>query len=270
MITATFRTDFAKQLRRPRTWVALGLVTAIPILMTIALEANPPHDRDAELFFVAARSGFYVPAAALMFMSHFLLVVVVCLFAGDAVAAEASWGNLRYLLVRPVSRARLLAGKLAVVILFLVLTTAAITVSGLVVGGLVLGFDTPSIPFFGVGYGAGELLWRLALGTAYVAWSLTGIVCFGFMLSTMVDTPTGAIFGAVGLGVVSQILDAITPLGRIRSILPTHHLEAWRHLFLPFTGSTQEMWKGVVLQVPYVVVCLAVAWWWFQRKDIVS
>jgi ABC-2 type transport system permease protein len=270
VIAATFRTDLAKQLRRPRTWVALGLMCAIPILMTIAIDANPPHDRENNLFYVAAHSGFYLPAAALMFMSHFLLLVVVCLFAGDAIAAEAGWGNLRYLLVRPVPRPRLLAGKLAVVILFVVLATAAITVTGLVVGGLVLGFDAPQLPFLGLGFTSGQLLGRLGLATVYVAWSMSGIVCFGFLLSTLVDAPTGAVFGAVGLGIVSQILDAITPLGRVRSILPTHHLEAWRHLFLPFDGSTNEMWKGVALQLPYIAVCCALAWWWFQRKDIVS
>jgi ABC-2 type transport system permease protein len=270
VITATFRTDFAKQLRRVRTWVALAIVAAIPIIMTIALDANPPEGRDEGLFFFAARSGFYVPAAALMFMSHFLLVVVVALFAGDAVASEASWGNLRYLLVRPVTRGRLLAGKFAVVVVFMVAATATITVTGLLVGGLAFGWTAPSIPFLGLDQSSGDLLWRLFAGTAYVAWSMSGIVCFGFMLSTMVDSPTGAIFGAVGLGIVSQILDAITPLGRIRSVLPTHHLEAWRHLMLPQEGSTGEIWRGLVLQAPYILVCCGVAWWWFQRKDIVS
>src|SRR3712207_8787735 len=46
------------------------------------------------------------------FMSPFFLVVVVGSFAGDAVAGEASWGTLRYLLVRPVPRGRLLRAKL--------------------------------------------------------------------------------------------------------------------------------------------------------------
>ena len=32
-----------------------------------------------------------------------LLVLVVALFGGDAIAGEASWGNLRYLLMRPIT-----------------------------------------------------------------------------------------------------------------------------------------------------------------------
>ena len=38
-------------------------------------------------------------------MSRFLLVFLVALFAGDAVASEANWGNLRAMLTRPGRRA---------------------------------------------------------------------------------------------------------------------------------------------------------------------
>ena len=39
-------------------------------------------------------------------MSNFFLVVVVAAFAGESVSGEATWGTLRYLLIRPVSRFR--------------------------------------------------------------------------------------------------------------------------------------------------------------------
>ena len=106
MIRAVVRTELAKQLRRPRTWVALGLVVAVPLIIAIALRTNPPRQPEdgRDFFFVAGHSGLFVPVAALLATSHFLLIVVVSLFAGDAIAGEAAWGNLRYLLVRPVRR----------------------------------------------------------------------------------------------------------------------------------------------------------------------
>ena len=52
-----------------------------------------------------------MPAAVLSVMSGFLLVVVAGTFAGDSVAGDAAWGNLRYLLMRPVPRGRLLVAK---------------------------------------------------------------------------------------------------------------------------------------------------------------
>ena len=47
------------------------------------------------------------------------------------------------------------------------------------------------------------------VATAYVAWSLTGVVAFSFMVSCMTDAPFGAIFAGVGLYFTSLILDAI-------------------------------------------------------------
>jgi len=62
----------------------------------------------------------------------FLLVVVVALFFGDAVASEASWSSLRYLLAIPVPRARLqrqkavAAGLLSLLALLLPLVALAV------------------------------------------------------------------------------------------------------------------------------------------------
>ena len=126
------RTEMYKQLRRPRTWVALGVVILIPIIITIALKTGPsdggggPGDREDTLFRLATQSGLLVPAAALRVMSEFFLVVILCMFTGDAIASEAGWGNLRFLLTRPISRPRLLTAKLIVGASFGLLATALI------------------------------------------------------------------------------------------------------------------------------------------------
>ena len=36
------RTELRKQVRRPRTWVALGFVVIVPIIIAVALKLNPP------------------------------------------------------------------------------------------------------------------------------------------------------------------------------------------------------------------------------------
>jgi ABC-2 type transport system permease protein len=78
-----------------------------------------------------------------------------------------------------------------------------------------------------------------------------------------------AVSGTIGLAVVSQILDAIQPLGNLRSVLPTHYWHSWENLFSN-VDATDAMVRGVALQVPYVIVFLALAFWWFNRKDIVT
>src|SRR4029077_17650 len=116
----------------------------IPVIVTIALKANPPslHERDANdaFFYFATKTGLYLPVAALRVMSRFLLVIVVALFAGDAVASEASWGNLRAMLVRPLGRGRLLPSKLRSAALLGFIAAALIVITGLIVGGIAYGF----------------------------------------------------------------------------------------------------------------------------------
>src|SRR5438552_18673136 len=98
-MVAVFRTEVAKQMRRPRTYVALGIAVLIPIIATIALKANPPTPEGGEqgLFVLAPSSGILVPVAMLRFMSRFLLVLIAALFAGDSVAVEAAVGRLSVL-----------------------------------------------------------------------------------------------------------------------------------------------------------------------------
>jgi len=270
---ALLRTEMVKQWRRPRTYVALGLLVVIPLIFTIALKSNPPAARptsDEEAYgYLATQSGLYLGVAALFFLSRFLLVVVVAVFAGDAVASEASWGNLRAMLVRPISRPRLLTAKLASAGVLALVAAVVVPLNGLLLGGVAFGWHPLELPF-SPPQSASHIVGNLALATVYVLWCLVPVIAFAFMVSTMTDAPTGAIFSAVGLYIVSQVLDAISALGRIRSVLPTHYYDAWRDLFVPGLSATSHMVRGALLVIPYTLVFLAIGWWWFGRKDILS
>jgi ABC-2 type transport system permease protein len=272
------RSEMAKQLRRPRTWIAIAFVVAVPIIITIALKTNPPDlrgprggggDGGPEFFRLAPLSGMIVPAAALRVMSNFFLVVIFCAFAGDAIASESGWGNLRFLLTRPIPRGRLLAAKLVSAALLAALVTILVSLSGLLAGGIAFGFKGLDVPLVGVHQSVGQLLGHLAVATALAGWGIAAIAAFAFMLSTMTDNAAGAIFGAVGFYIVTSILGAIDSIGPIRYGFPTYYGGAWSNLFLHgrFTG---DMWRDLLLQIPYVIVFVGVAVWWFRRKDITS
>ncbi len=260
--------EMRKQVRRTRTYVGFGILAVIPIIFTVAFKANPPKGPNREFLDLATASGINLTIAALTAVSAFLLIVVVALFAGETVSGEASWGTLRYLLVRPVTRNRLLATKLAVASLLAVIATILVSVIALAVGTLAFGWHAVSTPAL-VSVSPGSALARLALATLYVAWSQAAYVAFAFMLSTMTDNAFGAVAGGVGLGIVSQILNNIPALDRISFVFPTHYLDRWHALFLQ-SADTTEMIRGTILQLPYVIIPLVIAWWWFNRKDIIS
>jgi ABC-2 type transport system permease protein len=269
---AVVRTELVKSLRRMRTYVAYGILMLIPVIMAVAIHLNPPDARgEGRLLYLASQTGLLLPAFALRITSAFLLVIVVALFGGDAIAGEASWGNLRYILMRPIGRGRLVFSKFVTAVFCAWVAVVIVVVTGLVVGAIFFGTAPIGFPLsLAVGsQSTGDILAHLGVATAYVAWSLTGVVAFSFMVSCMTDAPFGAIFAGVGLYFTSLILDSITSLGNIRYVLPTHYFDSWVDLVT--RGKWQsDLWRGVGLQLGYVLLFALLGLWWFRRKDILS
>jgi len=267
---AALRSEWTKTLRRPRTYVALAFVAFIPAVVALALWLNPPDLGDADRFFyTATQTGLLFPAAMLDIMSRLVLVVVVALFAGDAIAGEANTGNLRYMLLRPVARARLLAAKLVITVVLTIAAAVFLTGTATLAGGLAFGFEPLELEIFFEDQSVTNLLGHIGMATAYVSWTLASVVAFAFMISTMTDSPAAAAGAGVGLGVTSQILNEIESLGGIRDLLPTRYIDAWRGLFWS-NRVPDDMWSGLIQPIPWVVLFLAVAWVWFQRKDVLA
>jgi ABC-2 type transport system permease protein len=272
LTTAVVRTELVKNLRRTRTYVAYGILMLIPVIMAVAIDLNPPDaTREGRLLYLASQTGLILPAFALRITSAFLLVIIVALFGGDAIAGEANWGNLRYILMRPVARGRLVFAKFVVAVFCAWVAVTIVVVTGLVVGAIFFGTDPIGFPLtLLVGaQSTGDILAHLGVATVYVAWSLTGVVAFSFMVSCMTDAPFGAIFAGVGLYFTSLILDSISSLGNIRYILPTHYFDAWVDLVTRGEWHS-DMWRGIGLQLGYVLLFALIGLWWFKRKDVLS
>ena len=113
------------------------------------------------------------------------------------------------------------------------------------------------------------LLERVGIATAYVAFGFTALLALGTLFSTLTDTAASAIGATIGVYIVSEILDGISQLGRVRYGFPTHYLDSWQSMFTDNRFS-HDMVAGIVVQLAYLVVFGAVALAWFRRKDIRS
>jgi ABC-type transport system involved in multi-copper enzyme maturation permease subunit len=263
--------EVRRQAKRRRTLYSFLALVAIPVIVMTALLVNGgpgPEGRQPELVDVASASGLNFALFMLLATSQFLLVVVVSLFAGDAVASEGQWGSLRYLLTRPIPRARLLRTKLVVASLYATAAVLVVPVASLVMGAIAFGWSAVQTPLAGA-LGVNTGLSRLALGTGYVVATMTVVIALAFLFSTMTDSPLTAVGGAVVLVVVSEILDQVSALGSLRSGLPTHYWLAWLDLLVDPVDASR-MTTGLLQMVPWVVVPLALAFRSFSRKDILS
>jgi ABC-2 type transport system permease protein len=278
-VIALFRTELVKAAVRKRTLVVALLLIGLPTLIVVAIKARgnrPGRGENGEgLFRLAQQSGLLVPAAVLGVASAFLLVVIAGLLAGDSVASDSAWGNLRYLLMRPVSRTKLLVAKAAVAAVLIWACVALVALTALVAGVVAFGAHPVTVPAVaGSTLGTFTLstttiLVRVGVGAAYVAFGFTALLAIGTFMSTLTDTPTGAIGATIGVYIVSEILDGISQLGEIRYGFPTHYLTSWQPLLTENRWSG-DMVAGLVVQVAYLVVFGAAAIVWFRRKDIRS
>jgi len=281
-LIALIRTEFAKAAIRMRTLIIAGLLIGLPTLIVVAINSRGDRrrgDAGEGLFRLAQQSGLLVPAAVLSAMSGFLLVVIAGTFAGDSVAGDASWGNLRYLLMRPVPRGRLLVAKAIVAGVLIWAATILVALAGLVAGVILFGAHPVTVPGLGplaagnlaVGFhlGSGTLVARVAIGTAYVSFGFTALLALGTFFSVLTDTAASAIGATVGVYIVSEVLDGITQLGRVRYLFPTHYLDSWEMMFTDNRYS-HDMITGILVQLVYLVVFGTLALVWFHRKDIRS
>lgn len=280
---ALVRTEFIKAARRTRTLVITLLLVGLPTLIVVAINARANRvgrgDNGEGLFRLAQQSGLLVPAAVLSVMSGFLLVVIAGTIAGDAVAGDAAWGNLRYVLMRPVARGRLLVAKGLVAGVLIWAATILIAVAGLVAGTVLFGAHGVTVPrvsgvvsrvtISAIHIDSGALLVRSIIATGYIAFGLTALLAIGMLFSTLTDTPTSAIAATVGVYIISEILDGIEELGVIRYAFPTHYLQAWQSMFTDNSFS-QDMIAGLIVQLAYLIVFGTAALTWFRRKDIRS
>ncbi|MGD0928088.1 MAG: ABC transporter permease subunit [Streptosporangiaceae bacterium] len=270
--TLSFRVEFVRQLRRWRTIVAFAVLLALPWILVAAFKISGPGSAGngtPGLITVATQGGLNFAAFSLFVSAGFLLVVVVALFCGDTVASEASWSSLRYLLAAPVPRARLLRQKLAVALAYSTIGVVTLPVMSLVAGTAAFGWHPLRLPGTGVQLPVGQAVTRMLIVLGYVLVTEIAVAGIAFLLSVSTDSPLGAVGGAVGLMILSAILDQVTALGSWREILPSHWQFAWLDAVQP-----QIAWGGMVEGASacacYGIVFLALAFQRFQRKDIVS
>jgi ABC-2 type transport system permease protein len=270
--TLPLRVEAIRQLRRRRTMLAFGIMAGLPWILAAAFElgGGPSGNTNTTgLATLATVGGLNFATFSLYASSGFLLVVAVALFCGDTVASEASWSSLRYLLAAPVPRARLLRQKLTVALGYSLASVVVFPAMSLAAGTALYGWHPLRLPGSMVDLPPGSALARLGISLAYILITLLFVAGIAFLLSVSTDSPLAAVGGAVGLGIVSSILDAVTALGSWREILPTHWQYSWLSALQPQV-SWDPMIEGAIVSASYAVVLLALAFRRFQRKDIVS
>ncbi|WP_329186271.1 ABC transporter permease [Actinacidiphila glaucinigra] len=271
-----FRSELVTVLRRWRTLALLAVLAGVPVLIGIAVRIETGDGGSAGggggggPAFVAliTNNGLFLVFASLAATLPFFLPMAIGVVAGDAVAGEANAGTLRYLLVAPAGRTRLLVSKYASVLAFCLIGTLVVAVSALVTGALLfpLGDVTllsgTTVPF-------SEGLLRALLVALVVAASLTGIAALGLFISTLTNSGIAAMATTVGLLITVQIVDTIPQLHAVQPYLFPHYWLSFADLVRD-PVYWDEMRSNFQLQALYVAVFGSAAWARFTTRDILA
>ncbi|EST30500.1 hypothetical protein N566_21085 [Streptomycetaceae bacterium MP113-05] len=266
------RSELLITFRRGRTLALLGVLVAVPVLVGIAvkIETGDGGSGGGGPAFLSqvTGNGLFLVFTALAATLPFFLPMAVGVIAGDSLAGEASAGTLRYLLVAPAGRTRLLLVKFASVTVFCAVATLSVAVSALVAGALLFPvgevtlLSGTSVPF-------GEGLLRALVIALVVAASLLGLAAIGLFVSTLTDSGIAAMATTVGLVITVQILDQIPQLDAVHPYLFPHHWLSFADI-LRDPVYWEPVWRNLGLQALYVAVFGSAAWARFTTRDVTA
>ena len=300
------KVELVKLLRRPRTWISVVLTCALPLMVAIFITVTdlvPPPGQGSAFLSAVLQDGALYPAAALALVLPVFLPVAVAVVAGDSIAGEAATGTLRYLLVRPVGRTRLLVAKLVSVVVYVLLVVLAVTFTayatgvfllgpseaaavgqapgGIVPGGAAAPGLAGQAPTAGQAAGGAvtslsgaplsllQLTERTAGAIAFITVSMLGVAAIALFLSTITDSALGSALGALAALVASEVLVTLNAATVVQPYLPTRYWLAWIDFFRQ-PVFWRDIQRGFGIQAVYVLVFLAAAWANFSTKDITA
>jgi len=256
--------------RRARHLAIFGVLAAVPVLIALAVRFfDGPDSGDGPPFLDRVTdNGLFVGITALVICVPLFLPLAVGVVAGDTIAGEAGQGTLRYLLLSPAGRTRLLAVKLAGVVVFCTAATLVVVAVGAAIGLALFGAQDVAVLSGGT-ITPWESAGRALLAAGYVTVSLVGLGAIGLFVSTLTDVPVGAMAATVTLAVVSQVLGQIPQIDWLHPWLFTYR---WFDVadVLRDPVSWDSFRLNALLQGAYVAVFSALAWARFTTKDVLS
>ncbi|THA32472.1 ABC transporter permease [Streptomyces sp. A1277] len=273
------RSELTTTLRRWRTLALLGVLAAVPVLIGIAVRIETADGSSAgpgggeggggpAFLSQVTNNGLFLVFASLAATLPVFLPMAVGVIAGDSVAGEANAGTLRYLLVAPAGRTRLLLAKYAVMLGFCLVATLVVAASALAVGALLFPVgEVTTISGTTIGFGEGLL--RAGLVAVFVAASLTGFAALGLFVSTLTNSGIAAMAATVGVLITVQIVDTIPQLSGVHPYLFPHYWLSFADL-LRDPVYWDEALKNLGLQAVYAAVFGSAAWARFTAKDITA
>lgn len=248
------RNEQMKIMDRTRTWIMLGLLIPIVSLLAIGQRLILVSGAPMDMWEFAE------------FCTHLLFIVqlITLVVAGDVISGEFEWGTAKLLLIRPVSRTKILLAKFAAVLIFLLTGLAVLLISSLLFGAFLFRWEAS----------AGHVPDRLIhLGVIYGLYGVqvTVTASLAFMLSAVSRSSTLSVGLSIFLffsGVILSELFAMWGIDLGKYLLFANlDLSPYYLGISPSFPDMSAVHSLTVLTIHFVLFHV-IAWWSFAKRDV--
>ena len=279
MARTVFGNELVKTFRRWRSYIAfitIGIVVPL-VFLAMKLQADRAAlgiTRSIERDFVVLGNflnGYFV-TVFLMNSLWIHIPFLLTLAAGDQLAGEATGGTFRMLLIRPVSRTSVLFTKYLVTLVYTASVVIFLAALSLGLGLLLFGTGDLFVPGrFIVILPEADAIGRILFGFALATWGMFTVASLAFFFSSLVDNALGPIIGTMATIIVCYVITGI-PADLFEAVKPylfTTHLDIWEKA-LEQPVDWGGLGRSAAVLGAYTIGFVAIAWYIFVRKDILS
>jgi ABC-2 type transport system permease protein len=275
--------EILKTFSRWRTYISFTVIGLIVILTEVVmkLSANEIVYRMLRSFqkdFLVTGNilNAWFVTAFIMNSLHIHIPFLITLVAGDMVSSEATSGTIRFLLVRPPSRGRIITAKYLTALFYTALLVIFFALVCVFLGLLLFGsgdliihhygkFDIAFIP-------ESEIPLRILFAFVAAIWSMSVVASIAFLFSTLAENSIGPIIGTMAVVIVFLVLGNL-PLDFFRTLKPylftTYMINLWQQ-FLNIPIPWPEIWRSAIILGLHNAGLFLIALFVFKRKDIKS
>ncbi|TLS35085.1 ABC transporter permease [Pseudalkalibacillus caeni] len=205
-------------------------------------------------------------------LTSFVTLFTIVIAAG-MVASEFSWGTIKLLLIRPVSRSKILLSKYLSTLLFAFSLLAVLFLSSALTGGLLFGFDSVSQPHLTYTDGAVKEVGMLQNMIGIYGLNSVDLVIlstFAFMMSSVFRSSSLAIGLSIFLMFIGpQISNLLRNYEWSKYILFANTNLRQYIDGIPFMEG-MTMTFSISVLIGYFVIFVSLSWLAFTKRDVTA
>lgn len=203
-----------------------------------------------------------------------MVTLLTIIIAGDSLAGEYSTGTIKMLLIRPVSRTKILVSKYLSLVVFNILLLIILFITSVLLNGILYQFAHLNLPLVGIG-DYGQVVEKSMVANLWKTYLLNSISTIIFMtMAFMISTVFRSSAMAIGISLFavftgSMLADLVRNYAWGKYFLFAH-LDLTQHLNGRPYQEDMTLSFSITLLVVYYLLFQLVAWLVFTRRDVAA